>query len=128
VLLVNNISDPECVDSETIVVGDFTNSSMTLNWQSPATPNGEITNYGVSYVDQCNSALRKVVNTTRGDLTLVELHPYTNYTLAVTPYTRVGPSLDTCGNVTQEKTRVGRESPAMNIHAYKHVYYCKIIL
>jgi hypothetical protein len=84
---------------------------MTLTWDSPATPNGDITNYDVWYIDQC-SRDENTENTSTGDVTLVDLHPYTNYTVTVTPSTRTGPSLDTCGNVTSEKTGVGRESVA----------------
>ena len=100
-------TDPNCVNPATINIPDVKSNSMVLKWAEPATPNGQIKYYNVTYVDTCNKKSSwSEVNVT--EAALIDLHPYTEYNLTVTPWTQVGPSPKTCGTRT-DRTRVGGE-------------------
>jgi len=102
-------TDPDCVNPATISVLDVKNISLTLQWAEPTTPNGVITNYSVQYNDRCDVTSSQVNVTTSDHVTLVGLHPFTEYNVTVTPSTRVGPSLERCGVIVSNSTSVGGE-------------------
>ncbi|XP_039664458.1 phosphatidylinositol phosphatase PTPRQ isoform X3 [Perca fluviatilis] len=70
-----------------LTVVDTSPSTTTLAWSAPEQANGMIQRYEVLYENESFSAL---MNTSFNTITLMNLKPFSNYTVSVRAYTRYG--------------------------------------
>ena len=74
-----------------ISISSYSSTTLTISWGEPTQPNGIITDYNLTCMDDTDH--QHSIMTT-GDITTVTVNsllPYTNYTCTVIPYTKVGP-------------------------------------
>lgn len=70
-----------------LTVVDTSPSTTTLAWSAPEQANGMIQHYEVLYENESFSAL---MNTSSNTITLMNLKPFSYYTVSVRAYTRYG--------------------------------------
>ena len=92
-VLLHTVSGPV-----TNLTADFTTTStlsfnITIMWNAPVQPNGDILRYDYSLTETETAAVRISGNTTElsvNDLPLTDVEPYTSYTVTVVAVNSVG--------------------------------------
>ena len=77
---------------EDVSILSRTSTTLTISWDAPTQPNGIITRYDVTCMDDNDGQYNE--NMTKGDIAIVTINnllPYTYYLCTVMPYTRIGP-------------------------------------
>ncbi|KAK0155112.1 Phosphatidylinositol phosphatase PTPRQ [Merluccius polli] len=110
-------TDDDIPSSPPILVStsNLTATSISVVWQRPLEPNGEITEYSLTLLGPGASNMTKTPNTS---LTLDELIPYTPYNLSIIAWTRKGsgPALQ----LALHTDEAGPMSPPRHLTIFNH--------
>ncbi|KAG7247324.1 hypothetical protein CRUP_033957, partial [Coryphaenoides rupestris] len=85
-------TDDDIPSSAPVLVSarNLTASSISVAWQHPLEPNGEITGYTVTLLGPGAAASSDTTHTPNTSLTLADLAPYTPYNLSISAWTSKG--------------------------------------